>query len=314
MLGEIIALEKQKQSLSKNSGIYMIQNLINGKMYIGSSYNIFKRTSKHKTELKHNKHCNAYLQNAFNKYGLHNFIFLELEFCEKEELLIREQFYLDKYQSYKEENGYNILKSAIPDLDRFPKTLKDKLSVSHIKNKTHCKNGHEFTEENTIIIKRKDRRDSRKCRACMIENTGNRTKRRRELHRQKNKPRVLKTHCECGLLLSVYSNGAKHCKPCISKKYLEKAKNDPNRGSPCGRRRSEFCNKGHKIESTPSGYRLCKVCSRIKQVERRGGYVRSKTHCKNGHLRTKENTYIAPSTQKRTCLSCKQKRRLKNKE
>ena len=314
MLDEIIVAKKQNEGLSKKSGIYMIQNLINGKMYIGSSYNIFKRVSRHRTELKHNKHCNEYLQRSYNKYGLNNFIFLELEFCEKSELLTREQVYLDKYMSYEKENGYNILKSAVPDLDRFPKILKDKFSFSHIKNKTHCKNNHEFTEENTIIIKRKDRRDSRKCRACMIENTENRTKRRRELYKQKNKPRELKIHCECGLLLSVYSNGAKHCKPCMSKKYLEKAKNDPKRGTPPGRKRQEFCEKGHKIESTPSGYRLCKVCSRIKQVERRGGYVRSKTHCKNGHLRTKENTYIAPNTRKKRCLSCKQKRKSKIKE
>ena len=49
-------------------GIYKI--IINDKCYIGSSFNIRLRINQHKSDLKCNRHCNAYLQNAYNKYNV----------------------------------------------------------------------------------------------------------------------------------------------------------------------------------------------------------------------------------------------------
>lgn len=57
------------------SGIYRIVNLKNGKFYLGSSKNINRRWSIHKSALKHNKHHCAYLQRSWNKYGRENFAF-----------------------------------------------------------------------------------------------------------------------------------------------------------------------------------------------------------------------------------------------
>jgi group I intron endonuclease len=56
-------------------GIYKIENIINGKLYIGSSVNIDKRIKRHKNDLIKNKHINCYLQREFNKYGIHSYIF-----------------------------------------------------------------------------------------------------------------------------------------------------------------------------------------------------------------------------------------------
>lgn len=55
------------------AGTYYILNLCNGKIYNGSSWNIFSRLKKHYEELVKNRHPNKHLQSAFNKYGKENF-------------------------------------------------------------------------------------------------------------------------------------------------------------------------------------------------------------------------------------------------
>lgn len=60
--------------------IYQIKNLINNKIYIGSTIRpLYKRKYEHFSELRNNEHCNTYLQRSFNKYGEENFSFTILE-------------------------------------------------------------------------------------------------------------------------------------------------------------------------------------------------------------------------------------------
>ena len=61
--------------LKVTSGIYKIQNIVTGFIYIGCSQNIEKRFKQHLRGLKRGSHCNRYLQNSFNKHGLENFVF-----------------------------------------------------------------------------------------------------------------------------------------------------------------------------------------------------------------------------------------------
>ena len=77
------------------TGIYKITCKENNKFYIGSSKNLEKRCQKHLNDLRKNKHINIHLQRAYNKYGENAFIFNVIEKCSYEDLLIREQFYLD---------------------------------------------------------------------------------------------------------------------------------------------------------------------------------------------------------------------------
>lgn len=72
------------------SGIYCIT--INNKKYVGSSINISRRIIQHKSDLNKNKHCNKYLQSAFNKHK--NFSFNILEECSN--LIERELYYIKK--------------------------------------------------------------------------------------------------------------------------------------------------------------------------------------------------------------------------
>ncbi len=76
------------------SGIYSILNILNNKIYIGSSYDIYNRFYKHLNDLKANRHHCKHLQNAYNKYG--NIFQLEIiEICSKEKLIEREQCWID---------------------------------------------------------------------------------------------------------------------------------------------------------------------------------------------------------------------------
>lgn len=87
-------------------GIYKIENIVNGKVYIGQSVNIYNRWQNHKTKLKLNKHYNTYLQNAWNKYGENNFNFEIVEICDESALSDKEIYYIDYFDSFK--NGYNL--------------------------------------------------------------------------------------------------------------------------------------------------------------------------------------------------------------
>lgn len=90
------------------SGIYKITNTITNDCYIGSSVNLKRRIYRHRSELKNKVHSNIILQRAVDKYEIDNFIVECLEFCEKEDLLIREQYFVDTLHP-----KYNIRKECV---------------------------------------------------------------------------------------------------------------------------------------------------------------------------------------------------------
>lgn len=75
--------------------IYQIANIVNQKIYIGSTLYPYKRRREHFRLLKNNKHENCYLQNEFNKYGIDNFEFFIVEYVCSNKLSTTEQTYLD---------------------------------------------------------------------------------------------------------------------------------------------------------------------------------------------------------------------------
>jgi len=90
-------------------GIYKIANILNNKVYIGSSNNIYSRFKDHKTLLRNNKHHSNHLQNAWNKYGEENFEFNIVEEIEDKQLLRKKELeYSLKYSSLNPKYGYNI--------------------------------------------------------------------------------------------------------------------------------------------------------------------------------------------------------------
>ena len=89
------------------SGIYVILNLVNGKVYIGSSVDVVGRLACHKIELARGKHGNMHLQSAWNKHGAGAFSFDVLKECPEDELLEQEQFHMDVLDSMNPAMGYN---------------------------------------------------------------------------------------------------------------------------------------------------------------------------------------------------------------
>lgn len=78
------------------SGIYLIRNTINNKLYVGQSVNIIDRWRHHKWHLKNNKHANIHLQRAWNIDTEQSFEFSILYTCEPtQELLCEaEQYFM----------------------------------------------------------------------------------------------------------------------------------------------------------------------------------------------------------------------------
>jgi len=79
----------------KNSGVYCIINMSNGKRYIGSSKNMYKRLSCHRSYLRSSTHQNKKLQNSWNKYSEESFVAYLLEICDETILEKREQYFID---------------------------------------------------------------------------------------------------------------------------------------------------------------------------------------------------------------------------
>ena len=92
--------------MGKTGTIYKIENLINGKVYIGQTIQDFKvRKDSHLYELENGVKVNAKFQNAWNKYGKENFEFNIIGSYPVSELDKREVEFIKKYDSYR--NGYN---------------------------------------------------------------------------------------------------------------------------------------------------------------------------------------------------------------
>lgn len=129
---------------NKTSGIYIITNIINGKVYIGQSKSVTTRWSQHKTDLKRNVHRNNHLQNAFNAYELKNFTYAILEKCSQEIIDDREVYWIDHYQSTNRDYGYNLDSGGRLNKNHSEETRK-KIREALIGNKNN--KDRVFTEE-----------------------------------------------------------------------------------------------------------------------------------------------------------------------
>jgi hypothetical protein len=82
-------------TINNNSGVYRIVHIDSGREYIGSTDSLSRRWREHRSRLRRGIHDSRYLQYAWNKYGENAFAFEIIEECLVEELLIREQWFMD---------------------------------------------------------------------------------------------------------------------------------------------------------------------------------------------------------------------------
>lgn len=78
----------------KISCVYVIKNIVNSQVYIGSTNNYSKRKSTHLRTLRQGIHHSPPLQRSWDKYGENNFTFEIIELCDPSTLLVKEQLLL----------------------------------------------------------------------------------------------------------------------------------------------------------------------------------------------------------------------------
>ena len=129
-------------SVSKNKcGIYCLRNILDGKMYLGGSQEIRSRLLSHLRLLRNGQH-NKRFQAAYDAVGKENFEVFQLIDCAEQDLELYEQLALDLYQTFKPENGYNIISTA--HRKKHSNATRTKIGKAHI--------GRIVSEETRILI------------------------------------------------------------------------------------------------------------------------------------------------------------------
>lgn len=147
--------------------IYKITNDINGKIYIGKTYNsIEKRFKEHCKDRLKRKCEQRPLYSAMNKYGIEHFYIELLEETDNPEE--REKYWIEYYGSFK--NGYNATTGGdgkpYVDKDVIISLWKDGKTITEIHNLTNYDNGtiRKYLENNGITEKERIFRKNEKTR------------------------------------------------------------------------------------------------------------------------------------------------------
>lgn len=110
--------------------IYAIKNLINDKMYVGSTKSIKRRKYHHFYQLKKGIHHSCHLQKAYDKYGKNSFIFYIIEECTVKNRKEREIYNMNINKTCEGSYGYNMYQ---PNEDRFTCAESTKQKISNTK-------------------------------------------------------------------------------------------------------------------------------------------------------------------------------------
>lgn len=125
----------------KKSGIYEIINTTNGHRYIGSAVDIRRRWVEHRQDLVAGTHHSKYLQRSWSKNGEVSFHFGIIEECTPEDLLLKEQHWLDMLSP--EYNTYRVAGSPL-GFRHTPET-RARMSVAQIGNQNSL--GYKHSDE-----------------------------------------------------------------------------------------------------------------------------------------------------------------------
>lgn len=134
-LKSLILLDNKNQS-----GIYKWENKISGEFYIGSAVDLNKRMLEYNREsyITHPSRGKSIICFALVKYGYSNFSLSILEYCDRDQVISREQFYLDLLNP-----PYNILKYAYSS-EGYKHTLEAIQKMSLVKKGKFTKEDNSF--------------------------------------------------------------------------------------------------------------------------------------------------------------------------
>lgn len=121
--------------IARNSGIYMIKNTIDRRVYVGKAENMFQRYLQHRASLASGTHSNGLLQFFVNQHCMDCLNFELLEVCNKSQLADREVHYMEEHKSIFHGYGFNIHTNWV-DLSKFGSSYKlNTLQVDSIRKK-----------------------------------------------------------------------------------------------------------------------------------------------------------------------------------
>lgn len=200
-----------------SAGIYQILNLVNGKIYVGSSINLDRRKIDHWSRLRCKKHSNKHLQNAWDKYGEDKFSFQVLQVVESEKSLAGcEQFWISRTSCDDENHGYNLM--TVKDL-HYTHSAKTKAKLGDIsRGRKHTEetklkmSNNNYWRGKTLSIEHKMKMSITKKKNYKKENHGMYGK----YHSEKTKNKIsitLTGNClteECKKKLSIANKGSKN--------------------------------------------------------------------------------------------------------
>jgi group I intron endonuclease len=113
-------------------GIYKIVNTVTEQCYVGQSRQVKKRLSEHFSRLRKNKHTNAHLQDAFNKYGESAFYgALEVECTDPKELDALEKAFVSGDAWFEENTVCDISYPADAPMrgKKHPESVREKIRI-----------------------------------------------------------------------------------------------------------------------------------------------------------------------------------------
>lgn len=135
------------------ASIYLIKNNVTNAIYVGSTTTSFKkRITGHRSLLKRNKHHSKYLQRSWNKHKESSFSFILLEECSNEEVLQREQYYIDTLLP-----EYNSVPYATPGSSKSSEETKKKISAALMGKKKSPEHIAAVVAANKLVKNRKKR-------------------------------------------------------------------------------------------------------------------------------------------------------------
>lgn len=162
-MNEIKLSDVRTLSAKGPAGIYVIENILNGKRYIGQSVNINKRLKEHLyLALKNDRcRCNFYLYKDIRKTGADNFLCrivktFDTKNDEKlsKELEKAEIDYINKYKTYVKDNpktGYNLTIDGKTRKYLFSNAQKKLMRIDNDNGKTIYKISKELNISEPII-------------------------------------------------------------------------------------------------------------------------------------------------------------------
>ncbi|MDB2480281.1 GIY-YIG nuclease family protein [Porticoccaceae bacterium] len=147
------------ESSSRNKcGIYKIHCVGNNRDYIGSAVKHLQRWNSHRSMLARGIHNNRHLQNAYKKYGKESFKYTLIEECSENQLVEREQYWIDSYDFAELMNSSPTASTSVGFLhsEETKKLLSDKAKSrenKHLK-KYHFQKGQMAGEQNLFAGKK----------------------------------------------------------------------------------------------------------------------------------------------------------------